>query len=209
MLVQLDCHGGRTGWETTTCTQSSPPRKDLPKENVLNNAQWQQKSITILGWMLLSVQTSYPSWFYGYWCTWGNFFEVPYATKSGYRLCATGLSITQKEVLQTQQVCAVHGPEWSRKLVLVHCDNEAVASVVNTGYSKDRFIIHLLSCTIFIKATFALDLRVAAQIPRCIMGQQMHYSGTISIPSLHRHIKWIPNPPESQIPWCPYWSKFN
>ncbi len=41
--------------------------------------------------------------------------------------------------------------------VIVHCDNEAA---VNSGYSQDQQIMHLLRCLFFIKAHFQLELRV-------------------------------------------------
>ena len=36
------------------------------------------------------------------------------------------------------------GPWWVSSQVSVHCDNQAVASVVNSGYSKDRDMMHLM-----------------------------------------------------------------
>ena len=35
-------------------------------------------------------------------------------------------------------------------MVLCHCDNRAVVDVVNSGYSRDRDMMHLLRCLFFI-----------------------------------------------------------
>ena len=70
------------------------------------------------------------------------------------------LPITQKEVLPVVLACAVWGKQWSGSAVMVHCDNEAAVSVLNSGYSRDPNIMHLLRCLFFIKASYHLSLRV-------------------------------------------------
>ena len=65
--------------------------------------------------------------------------------------------ITQKEVLPVVLACAVWGHQWRSKRVLLHCDNEAAVAVL---YSDDSLIMHLLRALFFIKAHFALDVRV-------------------------------------------------
>ena len=43
---------------------------------------------------------------------------------------------------------------------MVHCDNQAVVHVVNSGYSKDKDLMHLLRCMFFFRAHWGFELRV-------------------------------------------------
>ncbi len=73
-------------------------------------------------------------------------------------------SITLKELLPVVLACAIWGPTWQDSSVLVHCDNEAAVQILNTGYSKDSELMHLLRCLFFIRAHFRVSLR-AVHIP--------------------------------------------
>ena len=75
------------------------------------------------------------------------------------------LPITQKEVLPVVLACAVWGEQWSSQMVQAYCVNEAAVSVLNSGYSRDPQIMHLLRCLFFIKAHFQIEVRVS-HIPR-------------------------------------------
>ncbi len=72
--------------------------------------------------------------------------------------------ITQKELLPVVLACMVWGPMWSNSVVLVSCDNQAVVAILNSGYSKDPVVMHLLRCLFFILARFTIFLR-ATHIP--------------------------------------------
>ena len=63
------------------------------------------------------------------------------------------LPITQKEVLPVVLACAVWGEQWSGQTVQAYYDNEAAVSVLNSGYSRDSQIMHLLRC-LFYKGPF-------------------------------------------------------
>ena len=71
------------------------------------------------------------------------------------------LPITQKEVLPVVLACAVWGEQWFSQMVQVYCDNEAAVSVLNSGYSRDPQIMHLLRCLFFIKAHFQIEVKVS------------------------------------------------
>lgn len=86
-----------------------------------------------------------PRWIQLKWPQGGKFEELP---------------ITQKEVLPVVLACAVWGDQWYGKQVTAHCDNEAAVAVLNSGYSRDPQIMHLLRCLFFIKAYFQIALRV-------------------------------------------------
>ena len=45
-------------------------------------------------------------------------------------------AISTKEMVPIVLAAVLWGKEWYNKLVLVHCDNQAVVEVLNTGYSK-------------------------------------------------------------------------
>lgn len=59
------------------------------------------------------------------------------------------LPITQKEVLLVVLACAVWGKQWSGMAVIVYCDNEGAVAVLNSGYSREPNIMHLLWCLFF------------------------------------------------------------
>ena len=71
------------------------------------------------------------------------------------------LPITQKEVLPVVLACSVWGSQWSGQTVQAYCDNEAAVVVLNTGYSRDPQIMHLLRCLFFIKAHFQMEIKVS------------------------------------------------
>ena len=54
---------------------------------------------------------------------------------------------------------ALWGNLWRGKIVLVHCDNQAVVEVVSAGYSKDPLLMQLLQCLFFIMAYFEITVR--------------------------------------------------
>ena len=49
-------------------------------------------------------------------------------------------------------------------MVHAHCDNEAVVAVLNSGYSKDDQLMHLVRCLFFVLATWDISL-MAVHIP--------------------------------------------
>ena len=78
---------------------------------------------------------------------WGTqWFQLPWPQNSGYT------SIAQKELLPIVIACIVWGGSWKRHTVVAHCDNTAAVEVVNSGYSKDGIMMHLLQTLFFVKA---------------------------------------------------------
>ena len=63
---------------------------------------------------------------------------------------------TIKELLPIVIAAAIWGPDWVGKAVLCQCDNEAVVYIINTGTSKDPYVMGLMRC---ITARFDLLLR--------------------------------------------------
>ena len=56
--------------------------------------------------------------------------------------------IALKELLPVLLSC--WGKEWSVEPIRCNCDNMAVVEVLNSGYSRDREMMHLLRCLFFI-----------------------------------------------------------
>ena len=73
-------------------------------------------------------------------------------------------SIAVKELLPIVLACIVWVDTWSHQSVLAHCDKQSVVAVVNTGYSRDTQLMHLLRSLFFITAHHEITLR-AAHIP--------------------------------------------
>lgn len=73
-------------------------------------------------------------------------------------------SIAAKELVPIILARVLWGIEWHNKLILVHCDNQAVVEVVNRGYSKDSTLMQMLRCIFFVAALFEFTIR-AVHIP--------------------------------------------
>ena len=51
----------------------------------------------------------------------------------------------------------VWGHTWQGQVVHIHSDNEAVVAVVNSGYSKDLEMMHLVRCLFFVLAAWNIS----------------------------------------------------
>ena len=63
-----------------------------------------------------------------------------------------GRNITLKEIVPVVFVCATWGSSWRGALVTAHIDNTAAVTILNSGYSKEGQIMHLVRCLFFIMA---------------------------------------------------------
>ncbi len=72
--------------------------------------------------------------------------------------------ISPKELLPILFAVAVWGRYWRGRQVECHCDNMAVVAVVNSGRSRDKTLMHLLRCLVFMAAQFHIRIR-AIHIP--------------------------------------------
>ena len=70
-----------------------------------------------------------------------------------------GSAIATQELLPIFVACMIWGPWWKDSSVLVHCDNLAVVQVVNSGYSTDKDMMHILCCLFFIRAYWGIRLQ--------------------------------------------------
>ena len=76
-----------------------------------------------------------------------------------------------KELVPIVMGCAVRGPCFAHKTVLLLCDNISVVIVVTKGYSRDKTVMHLLRSLWFFAATF--DINIVSQ----------HIPGEVNIPA--------------------------
>ena len=75
-----------------------------------------------------------------------------------------GTAIAPKELVPIVMACVVWGQAWRGQVVHVHSDNEAVVAVLNSGYSKDEQLMHLVRCLFFVLAAWDI-LLYACHIP--------------------------------------------
>ena len=64
------------------------------------------------------------------------------------------INIAVKELLPIVMATAIWGKEWSGQSVRCWCDNEAVVAVVNTGWCRDRHLMHQMRSLFFYAAHF-------------------------------------------------------
>ena len=66
--------------------------------------------------------------------------------------------ISIKELVPVVVACALWGSQWSHSTVLAQCDNSAVVTMINSGYSRDLEIMHLLHYLHFFAVRFEFKL---------------------------------------------------
>ena len=121
---------------------------------------------------------------------WGTaWLQYPWADE------AANLSIAVKELLPIVMACMLWGNTWRNKQVLVHCDNQAVVEVVNSGASKDQNLAQLLRCLFFITAEFQLALKATH-----ITGHSNVQADAISRNNLSLFFSQVPNATRSPSP---------
>lgn len=75
-----------------------------------------------------------------------------------------GRNNTLKEIVPVVLAGSVWGPLWFGVRVVAHVDNEAAVAVLNSGYSKEGGIMHLIRILFFIVAFYQISLS-ACHIP--------------------------------------------
>ena len=100
--------------------------------------------------------------------------------------------IAPKEFLPVLLACIVWGKEWSGKLIRCHCDNMAVVEVLNSGYSRDREMMHLLRCLFFIAEHFHMQVE-AVHLP----GKENGLANALSRDNIPRFLQACPGAAKS------------
>ena len=73
-------------------------------------------------------------------------------------------SIAAKELIPIVVACAVWGPTWEGQVVRCRSDNQTVVAVIQTRYSRDDDLMHLLRSLFFFEAVFGCQI-IATYIP--------------------------------------------
>ena len=84
--------------------------------------------------------------------------QLQWPSRSHFGFNSTDQSILWKELVPIVIACAVWARYWRGRAVIVHCDNTGAVAVVNSGYSRESPIMHLLRCLFFIRATYQFSL---------------------------------------------------
>jgi hypothetical protein len=59
---------------------------------------------------------------------------------------------SRKELIPIILACNAWGPEWDRKRVTCHCDNQVIVASIRSRSSRHKGIMHLIRCLVFIEA---------------------------------------------------------
>ena len=103
--------------------------------------------------------------------------------------------IACKELLLMIMGCVIWGRHWFSQRVMAHCDNEAVISVVNFGYSSDPQMMQLLRSLFFITAWHRISIWAVH-----ILGRDNSLADTISCN--HMELFFQQAPQASTIPFA-------
>ena len=64
-------------------------------------------------------------------------------------------SIAHKELIPIVMAAFLWGKGWQGKMILFHCDNTAVVSVINKLYCQDLDLMHMVRCLLFAAAKYS------------------------------------------------------
>ncbi len=85
------------------------------------------------------------SWGAGAWHR-ESWFQIQWGPRS------QALSIAEKELVPIILACDTWGSTWHGQQVLCHCDNQVVVACLRSRSSKDKGLMHLLRCLVFVEA---------------------------------------------------------
>lgn len=122
------------------------------------------------------------SWGCGVWHQ-NSWFQVQWDPRS------QGLSIAQKELIPIILACATWDHAWHGRQVRCHCDNQVVVACLHSRTSKDRGIMHLLRCLVFVEAHHSCYLTSSY-----IDTKANHLADDLSRNNLHSFL--------SKVPWA-------
>ena len=105
------------------------------------------------------------------------------------------VAIAPKELIPVVMVCAIWGRAWKGQVIQVHCDNQAVVSVLNSGYSRDDYMMKLIRTLFFFAAEWDIHL-VACHIP----GIRNVVADAISRNDMHTLFSKVPRAASQPMP---------
>ena len=85
------------------------------------------------------------------------------------------LSITEKELIPIILACDTWGKAWQGLQVLCYCNNQVVVAGLRSRMSRDRGLMHLLRCLVFVEAHHQCQL-----VPKYIDTRANHLADDLS-----------------------------
>ena len=98
------------------------------------------------------------------------------------------LSIAVKELIPIILACAAWGHSWQGQQVLCQCDNQVVVACLRSRTSREKGIMHLLRCLVFVEATHKCFL-----YPTYIDTKANHLADDLSRNNLPSFLSKVPN----------------
>lgn len=98
------------------------------------------------------------------------------------------LDITCKELVPVILACAVWGQEWAGYRVICHCDNQAVVACLHSRSSRQKELMHMLRCLVFIEAHLNCHL-----YPMYINTRNNHIADDLSRNNLFSFFSKVPD----------------
>ena len=95
--------------------------------------------------------------------------------------------ISTKELIPIVFAVALWGKHWGGRVVECRCDNMAVVTVVNTGSSRDRAMMHLMRSLFFLVAHFHIQLKAVH-----VRGATNVAADALSRNDFHRFLQAVP-----------------
>jgi hypothetical protein len=80
--------------------------------------------------------------------------EVGTGTQLAWDQRSQPLPIASKELIPIILGCAAWGHSWQARRVICHCDNHVVVAAMRTRTSRDKALMHLIRCLVFVEAHF-------------------------------------------------------
>ena len=98
-----------------------------------------------------------------------------------------GGSIATLELIQIVIAAALWGPQWHGQVVSFHSDNVAAVCDVNTMFSSNSSLVHLLRCLSFFAAYFGFHFK-AEHVP----GVKNSAADALSCNNVHLFLSLVP-----------------
>ena len=102
------------------------------------------------------------------------------------------LPIVVKELLPIVLACAVWGPQWGARCMVIHCDNQAVMASLRSRTSRHTHCLHMMRALVFVEARRSFHLR-----PQYISTKVNHLADDLSRNNLPSFLTKL-GPPGSQ-----------
>ena len=128
------------------------------------------------------------SWGCGAWCD-TQWFQLAWDPVS------LDLPIMVKELLPIVLACAVWGPQWGARCVVIHCDNQAVVASLRSRTSRHPHCLHMLRALAFVEARHSFHLR-----PQYINTKVNHLADDLSRNNLPSFLTKVPRAAREPVP---------